>query len=105
MFIPRLNLTEKYNQPDSSDLNTKLNKYRDFNGDKLPPQEGADFYVLIYWTVWTGKLNKEKVKVWEDLARENKSSKIKVIKVNMDMQEYWEEEEQERIMKIMNTKI
>lgn len=104
-FIPMLNVKEKYNQPDSSDLRTELNKFRDFKGNKLPPQDKADFYVLIYWTVWTGKLNKEKVKVWENLARENKSSKIKVIKVNMDMQEYWEEEEQERIMKIMNNKI
>jgi hypothetical protein len=103
-FIPLLNVAEKYNQPDSSDLSNKLNKFRDLKGNRLPAREEADFYLLIYWTVWTGKLNKDKVKVWEDLAHENKDSKIKVIKVNMDIQEYWEEEELDKILKIMSNK-
>ena len=103
-FIPSLNLNEKYNQPDSSDLTAELNKFRDLKGNLLTPTEAADFYLLIYWTVWTGKLNKDHVKVWEDLGRDNKNCKIKVIKVNLDLQEYWEEQEREKIIKTLSKK-
>ncbi len=103
-FIPSLNLTGKYNQPDSSDLDTELKRIRDLKGNSLEPREPADFYLLIYWTVWTGKLNKDHVKIWEDLARENKNCKIKVIKVNLDIQEYWEEQEREKIINAMSKK-
>jgi hypothetical protein len=97
-FIPALNLSDKYNQPDSSNLETELKKYRDLKGNTLKSIEPADFYLLIYWTVWTGKLNKDHVKMWEDLAQDNKNCNIKVIKVNLDMQEYWEEKELEKIL-------
>jgi hypothetical protein len=103
-FIPSLNLTTKYNQPDSADLKTELNKFRDFEGNILKQPEAADFYMLIYWTVWTGKLNKNHVKIWEDLAKDNKNCNIKVIKVNLDIQEYWEEQEREKIVKAMSKK-
>ncbi len=103
-FIPSLNLNEKYNQPDSSDLTAELNKFRDLKGNLITPTEAADFYLLIYWTVWTGKLNKDHVKVWEDLGRDNKNCKIKVIKVNLDLQEYWEEQEREKIIKTLSKK-
>ena len=103
-FIPSLNLNDKYNQPDSTDLKTELNKFRDLKGNILKQPESADFYLLIYWTVWTGKLNKDHVKIWEDLARDNKNCKIKVIKVNLDIQEYWEEQEREKIIKAMSKK-
>ncbi len=101
-FIPSLNLNDKYNELDSSDLKTELNKFRDLNGNLLKQHEPADFYLLIYWTVWTGKLNKDHVKIWEDLACDNKNCKIKVIKVNLDIQEYWEEQEREKIIKAMS---
>jgi len=103
-FIPSLNLTEKYNKPDSSSLGTELEKFRDLEGNKLKPLESADFYLFIYWTVWTGKLNKDHVKAWEDLARENKNCKIKVIKVNLDIQEYWDEPQRDRIIKAISKK-
>ena len=103
-FIPTLNLSDKYNQPDSSDLKTELNKFRDLKGNILSQPEPADFYLLIYWTVWTGKLNKDHVKIWEDLARDNKNCKIKVIKVNLDIQEYWDEQERDKIIKAMSKK-
>ncbi|HEY1040268.1 MAG TPA: hypothetical protein VGF30_12720, partial [Bacteroidia bacterium] len=103
-FIPSLNLTDKYNQPDSSDLSTELNKFRDVKGNALASRENADFYLLIYWAVWTGKLNKDHVKAWEDLARNNKNCRIKVIKVNLDIQEYWEKQERELFLKAMSKK-
>lgn len=103
-FIPSLNLKEKYRQPDSADLQTELNKYRDLRGNKLKTTDSADFYLLIYWTVWTGKLNKDHVKIWEDLARENKNCSIKVIKVNLDIQEYWDQQARDNIIKAMSKK-
>ena len=103
-FIPELNKNTKYNQPEHVNLQTELSKFRDLKGSKLEPGSAADFYVLIYWAVWTGKLNKDHVKVWEDLAYANKNAIIKVIKVNLDMQEYWEKTERDAIIKQLSKK-
>ncbi len=95
-FIPNLNLNTTYNKPDSLSLQQQWPRYRDLNGNKLTPPETADFYVLIYWNVWTGKLNRDHVKIWEDLARANKNCRVKVIKVNLDIQDHWEQTEKEK---------
>ncbi len=100
-FIPKLNVSGTYNKPDSSSLAEEWTKFRDLKGNEISLPDNADFYLLIYWNVWTGKLNKDHVKIWEDLARENKNSKIKVIKVNLDIQEYWEPKEKEMYRKAM----
>jgi hypothetical protein len=80
-----------------------LNKFLDLRGKSIENPEAiwraaADFYVLIYWNVWTGKLNKDQEKVWEDAAQNNKNAKIKVIKVNLDLQEHWGATAQNEIM-------
>jgi hypothetical protein len=103
-FIPDLNLTNQYNKPASPNLSQQLAKFRDLKGNALKNVEPADFYLLIYWTVWTGKLNKDHVKIWEDLAKSNKNCKIKVIKVNLDIQEYWDAAEREKMVQMMNQK-
>jgi hypothetical protein len=104
-FIPALDLSNKYNQPENRpDLKTELNKFRDLKGNMLKQPEYADYYLLIYWAVWTGKLNKDHVKIWEDLARNNNNCKIKVIKVNIDLQEFWDDKERERIINAMSKK-
>ncbi|MNV19167.1 hypothetical protein D3C71_1100200 [compost metagenome] len=101
-FIPDLNLTNSYNKPDSTDLKGELAKFRDIKGKALGEVEKADFYILIYWAVWTGKLNKDHVKIWEDLAKNNKNCKVKVIKVNLDLQEYWGITNQEKVVVRLN---
>ena len=103
-FIPSLNIHDQYNQPDSANLKTELKKYRDLKGNELKSIESADFFVIIYWTVWTGKLNKDHVKIWEDLAKENKNAKIKVFKVNLDLQTLWDKQERDEIIKILSKK-
>lgn len=103
-FIPALNLTSKYNQPDSTQLSGVWSKFRDWKGDSLQQPEKADFYLLIYWTVWAGKLNKDHVKVWEDLAGKNANCKIKVVKVNLDIQENWDAEQRDKIIKAIRKK-
>lgn len=103
-FIPNLSLNIEYNQPDRPIMNEVLLNYRELDGNPVGEIQTADFYVLIYWTVWSGKLNTDHVKVWEELARDNKKCKIQIIKVNLDIQEYWDADEREKIMKMMNTR-
>ena len=103
-FIPELDPAAEYRMPDSLTLSSEFKKFRDLKGRIIPAPEGADFYLLIYWTVWTGKLNKDHVKIWEDQALQNKKAKIKVVKVNLDIQEYYEEKEKQRILKAISKK-
>lgn len=89
-FIPTLSKDAVYHKPDSADLKSEMTKFRDLRGNILMDPDPADFYLLIYWSVWTGKLNKDHVKIWEDLALANRRCKIEIIKVNLDIQEYWD---------------
>jgi hypothetical protein len=100
-FIPELSRDKNYNRPDSLSLAGEFKKFRDLKGRELKTVGEADFYVLLYWSVWTGKLNTDHVKVWEDAARNNKSCKIEVIKVNLDIQEYWDKAEREKYRKAL----
>lgn len=100
-FIPSLQLTGNYNRPDSLPLQEQWKKFRDLRGRELSYPEPADFYLLIYWTVWTGRLNKDHVKIWEELARQNTKCRIRVIKVNLDIQEWWEAEFRKEMEKTM----
>jgi hypothetical protein len=100
-FIPELSLDKEYNRTNKTDLNTEFKKFRDLKGNVITSADHADFYLLIYWTAWAGRLNKDHVKVWEDLAKKNTNCTIKIIKVNLDLQEYWDEKEREDIIKRM----
>lgn len=103
-FISDLNLTDKYNQPEHLTIHQEFEKYRGLSGNYPNKIESADFYLLVYWTIWTGKLNKNHVKIWEDLARKNNNCKIKVIKINLDIQKYWGEKECEKMVQAMSKK-
>lgn len=103
-FIPALNLNDSFHCPDSADLDTELNKFRDIKGNTLSKREESDFYILIYYTVWTGRLNKDHVRIWEQLAAENRQCRIKVIKVNLDLQTHWEEKERARVIRAISKK-
>lgn len=103
-FIPALNMDNSYNQPDSLPLSSRWINFRDLQGNVISEPQGADFYVLIYWAVWAGKLNKDHVKVWEDLAKNNQNCKVKVIKVNLDIQENWNPADREKIVNAMSKK-
>lgn len=103
-FIPELSLTNQYNKPSKANLKQELVKFRGLKGETISAIDSADFFMLIYWTVFVGKLNKDHVKVWEDMARENKKCKIKVLKVNLDLQEYWDVNERQKIIQAMKKK-
>lgn len=97
-FIPALTRNGKYNQPDHISLSEEMAQYRDLRGELLPALPKADYYLLLYWTVWTGKLNKDHVKIWEEQAKANQNCHIHVVKVNLDFQEYWSEADREKII-------
>jgi hypothetical protein len=49
-------------------------------------------------------LNRDHVKIWEDLASANKNCRVKVIKVNLDIQDHWEQAEKEKWRKAFRKK-
>jgi hypothetical protein len=103
-FIAELDTAKLYHRPDSLGLDQEMVKFRDVRGRPVVRQGGADFYVLIYWTIWTGRLNKNHVKIWKDLAKNNSRCSIQVILVNLDIQQYWDEPERTRIVSAMSKK-
>ena len=53
--------------------------------------DNYDFYLVIYWAKYLGKVNKHKVFDWLNLVEEarKRGMKIRVIKVNADYQGLW----------------
>ncbi len=103
-FIPSLETGKTFNKTGKTNLEMETNKWRDLRNNTVSLHSKADFYLLIYWTVWSGRLNKDHVKIWEDLARANTKCTIKVIKVNLDLQESWDKIERDEIINKLSKK-
>ncbi len=90
-FISSLDTAKKYNYDSLLTLEKLTSKLRDLDGNfsNFIIEQPTDFYIFIFWSLWTGKLNKDHVKIWEEEAINNKGCKINIIKVNMDSQEWW----------------
>lgn len=90
-FIQKLDRKGSYATSDSLSLDDCLLGLRDFKGNmvELISTEKTDFFVFLYWAKWSGNANKKQVMAWEKQAMWNKNARIKVIKVNMDWQDYW----------------
>jgi len=58
----------------------------------IPENDEADYYVLIYWARFLGRLNKNHVRAWENNLKHAKSCRVRVYKVNMDWQKAWNKE-------------
>ena len=80
-FIPvlKLNKTQFYTSRTKTGVGSKP--------VTIEKAKETDFYLFIFWTRYSGRLNKDHVKIWEEQANNNKNSKIKVIKVSFDQQE------------------
>ncbi len=90
-FLRTLDRTRQYTSKEAPRLHEIATLLRDMHGRPVNLPEGSDFYVVIFWARWAGRLNKDHVKVWEESALRNPAADVAVLKVNMDMQQYWEE--------------
>ena len=103
-FVPSLETGKAFNKTGKTNLETEVKKWRDMRNHTVSLNTKADFYLLLYWTVWSGRLNKDHVKIWEDLACANTKCTIKVIKVNLDLQESWDKTERDEIINKLSKK-
>jgi len=93
-FIQNLNATTTYKTTDLTILDSLLQELRNLDGTSLSLEtidliKDGDFVAVALWAKWTGKLNKTKVREWEQQARENNNSKIVFVKLNVDLQPWW----------------
>lgn len=93
-FIKLLDKNKTYPTTTKKDWTTITTGLTDLDGNAVTNVEDAntDYYVFIYWTKYTGRLNKDHVREWEADANNNTNANIKVLKVNMDFQEWWGED-------------
>lgn len=90
-FIDNISKDMKFKYNNSLKLDNYISKLKYFNGKPatIDKSKDIDFYLFIFWARYTGRLNKNHVKIWEKLANNNTKCNIKVIKVNLDKQEWW----------------
>lgn len=48
-----------------------------------------DYTVILLWATYTGRLNKDHVRVWEESIQQAKGCKVRVFKVSEDVMEIW----------------
>lgn len=99
-FIKNLSDSVHYHSQNNPSFNSLPFRLKDLNGNNVEIDlSDANYHVFIFWAKFAGKLNKDHVKVWENQALENRKTKIKVYKVNMDFQEHWGSETLDKLVK------
>lgn len=92
-FIENLNDTTFYLSTDRAHLDGLPFSLHTLAGDSLGmPPTAADFHVFVFWAKFTGRLNKNHVKVWENQATQNIATNVRLYKINLDFQEHWSPE-------------
>lgn len=92
-FLETVNPNMKFDYIDSVNFDDCFSRLKDLKGNPvvIKKSENTDFYLIIFWARFIGRLNKDHVKIWEEQALNNTNAKIKVFKVNKDMQEWWDD--------------
>ncbi len=68
-----------------------LNSIQDKNRMSIENEIGNyDYYIFINWTKYSGRLNKDHVREWQNLITSNKNAKIKYYLVNFDVLDTWD---------------
>ncbi|SIS60808.1 hypothetical protein SAMN05421789_103195 [Kaistella chaponensis] len=88
--IPKLTPNTKLEQQSGKNLNDFTENLVNLNNNKVENLPKADFYLFLNWAKFMGKLNKDHVRIWEELAKNNKDVNIAVYKVNMDFLDTWD---------------
>lgn len=103
IYIPELNSNGSYNRSVKYNLTEEVSSLRNLKGQAIQEFNSSeyDFLLFIYWAKWVGKLNKDHVKEWQQLALDNKNAKIKTILINLDIQENWDKEKRDELLNSM----
>jgi len=93
-FIKNLNDTTVYQTSNVVSLDVMLAKFRNLDGTEVLEEtveniKNKKFIVVAFWSKWAGKLNKTKVREWEQQAKNNNNTEIVFVKLNMDIQKWW----------------
>jgi len=93
-FIANLNDTTNYTTSDLIHRDSLFANFRNLDSTKLSSETLAtikerNFVVVTFWAKYIGKLNKTKIREWEKQAKENTNTKITFVKLNLDIQEWW----------------
>jgi hypothetical protein len=67
--------------PEIREINGNAVNYKEFNG--------YDYYLIMYWAKFYGKVNSIKMIDWEDTLKRKQEYKIKTIKVTADYMDFW----------------
>jgi hypothetical protein len=84
----------KYFEIDDSVFLTDISSVlRTLNGEPYEIRSAGqvDFVIFVFWTKYTGRLNKTKVLAWQQEVKNNTGCKIDFYLVNMDQQQWWGE--------------
>jgi len=91
-FVPALRKDSAYRAISRASLDTLKAYLVTLEGKPLSSvlDPAADYYLFANWAAWAGRLNKDKVAAWQELARQNGFVRIQTIPVNIDFLERWD---------------
>lgn len=75
----------------SENIFSYLNQVKTLSGNPvaLDDFKNYDYYLIIYWAKWTGKVNSMKIPDWENNLAQKRNFKIKAIKLTTDYMNFW----------------
>jgi hypothetical protein len=84
---------------------TYLNQIRTLKGESVNMSKfsNQDYYLIIYWAKWLGKMNRNKIYDWENSLRMKNNLKIVTIKLTTDYMDFWKIKKNE-MFKVYNPK-
>ena len=76
----------------TNNINEYLNSLKTIDGKNINKEDfkNYDFYLIMYWAKYLGKVNSTKMLDWENSLNKKNNLKIKTIKVTTDYMNFWE---------------
>lgn len=98
-FIQRLSRLQEYKLTDGTFNLKDLKNWILFYGDgHLKPDDSVDYFVFVTWAIWSGKkVFSRDVMSCISAAKNNKSAKMDIILINLDMQSEWDAENLKKV--------
>lgn len=75
----------------SENIFNYLSQVRTLDGRPINPDEfkNYDYYLIMYWAKWLGKVNSIKMTDWESNLAKKRNFKVKTIKLTIDYMNFW----------------